>query len=214
MPIVTAGRHTRLERGGRPVCRQGRDGAAARQVRGETTNCCLACRYQAQIRAVSRSSTRPAGSTSKRFARLLATRAGSWKTIVVLNFSQQPHRLFRRPNAGTRSGGGGAARAAAEAGRNLVVVTDDAYFGLFYGEDVVSASRCSPSWPAAMNASWPSRSMARRRSNSFGDSARDVDVRLARVSQRRRPLSGVGGRRRPGPSAARSRTVRTWRSRS
>ena len=52
---------------------------------------------------------------------------------------QQPHRLLdhqdRRP---TRSSA--VLREAAEDGRNLIVVTDDAYFGLFYGEDVAQES--------------------------------------------------------------------------
>jgi aspartate/methionine/tyrosine aminotransferase len=68
----------------------------------------------------------------------LATRAGSWKTILVLNFPNNPT-------------GYSASKAeldqivavlheAAEEGRNLVVVTDDAYYGLFYGEDVAQES--------------------------------------------------------------------------
>jgi phosphoenolpyruvate carboxykinase (GTP) len=68
----------------------------------------------------------------------LATRAGSWKTIVVLNFPNNP--------TGYSVTGAELDQIAAvlieavEAGRNLVVVTDDAYFGLFYGEDVAKQS--------------------------------------------------------------------------
>jgi aspartate/methionine/tyrosine aminotransferase len=69
---------------------------------------------------------------------ILLTRAGSWKTIVVLNFPNNPT-------------GYAATKAeietivsvlleAAENGCNLTVVTDDAYFGLFYDEAVMQES--------------------------------------------------------------------------
>jgi len=68
----------------------------------------------------------------------LATRAGSWKTILVLNFPNNPTGYSI-----TRSEASQIAAVltqAADDGRNLVVVTDDAYFGLFYGEDVLQES--------------------------------------------------------------------------
>jgi len=69
---------------------------------------------------------------------ILLTRAGSWKTIVVLNFPNNPT-------------GYAATKAeieeivsvlleAAENGCNLTVVTDDAYFGLFYDETIMQES--------------------------------------------------------------------------
>ena len=68
----------------------------------------------------------------------LATRAGSWKTIVVLNFPNNPTGYSATESELDQVAA--VLREAAEAGRNLVVVTDDAYFGLFYGEDVARQS--------------------------------------------------------------------------
>jgi len=68
----------------------------------------------------------------------LATRAGSWKTVLVLNFPNNPTGY-----SATRAELdeiAAALREAAEDGRNLVVVCDDAYFGLFYGEEVAQES--------------------------------------------------------------------------
>ena len=68
----------------------------------------------------------------------LATRAGSWKTVVVLNFPNNPTGYSATEAELDQIAA--VLREAAEDGRNLVVVTDDAYFGLFYGEDVARQS--------------------------------------------------------------------------
>ncbi len=68
----------------------------------------------------------------------LATRAGSWKTILILNFPNNPtgysitQSEIKQVTAVLRE--------AADEGRNLVVVTDDAYFGLFYNQEVAQES--------------------------------------------------------------------------
>ena len=68
----------------------------------------------------------------------LATRAGSWKTILILNFPNNPTGYsVTKPEAEQIVA---ALREAADDGRNLVVVTDDAYFGLFYDEAVLAES--------------------------------------------------------------------------
>jgi phosphoenolpyruvate carboxykinase (GTP) len=68
----------------------------------------------------------------------LATRAGSWKTILVLNFPNNP--TGYSVTKAEMDQIVGILHEAAEEGRNLVVVTDDAYFGLFYGENVAQES--------------------------------------------------------------------------
>jgi phosphoenolpyruvate carboxykinase (GTP) len=68
----------------------------------------------------------------------LATRAGSWKTILILNFPNNPTGYSITKSEMDQIVG--VLREAAEDGRNLIVVADDAYFGLFYGEDVAQES--------------------------------------------------------------------------
>jgi aspartate/methionine/tyrosine aminotransferase len=68
----------------------------------------------------------------------LATRAGSWKTILILNFPNNPTGYSATRTESEQIVA--VLREAAEDGRNLIVVTDDAYFGLFYGEDVAQES--------------------------------------------------------------------------
>jgi phosphoenolpyruvate carboxykinase (GTP) len=68
----------------------------------------------------------------------LATRVGSWKTIVVLNFPNNPTGY-----SVTREEADAIVAALVEAasnGCNLVAVTDDAYFGLFYEDEVLPES--------------------------------------------------------------------------
>ncbi|HEY3418572.1 MAG TPA: aminotransferase class I/II-fold pyridoxal phosphate-dependent enzyme, partial [Armatimonadota bacterium] len=68
----------------------------------------------------------------------LATRTGSDKTILILNFPNNPTGYSI-----TKAEADAVVKVltdAAENGCNLVVVTDDAYFGLFYGEDVLQES--------------------------------------------------------------------------
>ena len=78
------------------------------------------------------------GFNVERLRQALATRAGSWKTILILNFPNNPtgysitQSEIKQITAVLRE--------AAEEGRNLVVVTDDAYFGLFYDDDVAQES--------------------------------------------------------------------------
>jgi phosphoenolpyruvate carboxykinase (GTP) len=68
----------------------------------------------------------------------LATRAGSWKTILILNFPNNPtgYSVTKSEADAIVS----LLRDTAEEGRNLIVVTDDAYFGLFYDEQVLEES--------------------------------------------------------------------------
>ena len=57
---------------------------------------------------------------------------------MILNFPNNP--IGYSLTKAEIDRGGGLLREAAEGGRNLVVVADDAYFGLFYGEDVAQES--------------------------------------------------------------------------
>jgi len=68
----------------------------------------------------------------------LATRAGSWKTILVLNFPNNPtgYSISKSEAQEITT----ALCESAEDGRNLVVVTDDAYFGLYYDEALMQES--------------------------------------------------------------------------
>ena len=100
----------------------------------------------------------------------LATRAGSWKTILILNFPNNPTGYSITKNRGRADRRPCCARRP-RTGRNLIVVTDDAYFGLFYGEEVCRRNRSSPGWPAATSGCWPSRWTGRRRRSSSGASA-------------------------------------------
>lgn len=68
----------------------------------------------------------------------LATRAGSWKTILVLNFPNNPTGYSITKNEASQVVS--ILLEAANDGRNLIVVTDDAYFGLFYDHEVLHES--------------------------------------------------------------------------
>ncbi len=94
-------------------------------------------RHQAQL-AVYPFFNSAGGFNVERLRQALATRAGSWKTVLVLNFPNNPTG-YSATNA-EMDQIVGVLREAAEDGRNLVVVTDDAYFGLFYGEEVAQES--------------------------------------------------------------------------
>jgi phosphoenolpyruvate carboxykinase (GTP) len=68
----------------------------------------------------------------------LATRSGAWKTILILNFPNNPTGYSI-----TKSEADAVVKVlteAADEGRNLIVVTDDAYFGLFYNDEVLPES--------------------------------------------------------------------------
>jgi len=68
----------------------------------------------------------------------LATRAGIWKTVLILNFPNNPTGYSIRRHEAEQVLQ--LLHDAAEDGRNLVVITDDAYFGLFYEEDTLRES--------------------------------------------------------------------------
>ncbi len=68
----------------------------------------------------------------------LAARAGSRKTMLVLNFPNNPTGYSM--TAAESDQIAAALKEAAENGTNLVVMTDDAYFGLFYGADLAQES--------------------------------------------------------------------------
>ena len=68
----------------------------------------------------------------------LATRAGSWKTILVLNFPNNPTGYSITKSEAEQLIA--LLLETANDGRNLVVITDDAYFGLFYSDDVLQES--------------------------------------------------------------------------
>lgn len=94
-------------------------------------------RYQAQL-AVYPFFHSSGGFSMEALRQALATRAGSWKTVLIFNFPNNPTGY----SITTREADQIVAllREAAEEGRNLVVVTDDAYFGLFYDEAVYPES--------------------------------------------------------------------------
>ncbi|MBI3947790.1 MAG: phosphoenolpyruvate carboxykinase (GTP) [Armatimonadetes bacterium] len=69
---------------------------------------------------------------------VLETRAGKAKTILVLNFPNNP--TGYAPTTREADGIVDAIRTAANDDANLVVVTDDAYFGLFYGQEALQES--------------------------------------------------------------------------
>ena len=68
----------------------------------------------------------------------LATRAGSWKTILILNFPNNPTGYSITKNEAREIVS--ALVEFANEGRNLIVVCDDAYFGLFYDAEVLGES--------------------------------------------------------------------------
>jgi phosphoenolpyruvate carboxykinase (GTP) len=68
----------------------------------------------------------------------LSTRAGIWKTVLILNFPNNPTGYSIRKHEADQVVS--MLIDAAEDGRNLVVVSDDAYFGLFYENDVLQES--------------------------------------------------------------------------
>lgn len=78
------------------------------------------------------------GFNAEGLRRSLATRTGSGKTVLVLNFPNNPTGYsITQEEADSLVF---VLREAAENGCNLVIVTDDAYFGLFYGDEVLQES--------------------------------------------------------------------------
>ncbi len=97
----------------------------------------FAARFQAQL-AVYPFFNAAGGFNTEAFRRALANRVGSRKTIVILNFPNNPTGY-----AITKEEADAVVAALVEAadnGCNLVVVTDDAYFGLFYDEEALPES--------------------------------------------------------------------------
>jgi aspartate/methionine/tyrosine aminotransferase len=94
-------------------------------------------RFQAQL-AIYPFFNAAGGFNVEALRQALATRAGSWKTILILNFPNNPTGYSATKSEMDQIVG--VLRQAAEDGRNLIVVTDDAYFGLFYGEEVAQES--------------------------------------------------------------------------
>ncbi len=94
-------------------------------------------RYQAQL-AIYPFFTASGGFNVEALRQALATRAGIWKTIVVLNFPNNPTGYSITSSEADQIVS--VLMEAAEDGRNLVVVTDDAYFGLFYDGEVFPES--------------------------------------------------------------------------
>jgi len=94
-------------------------------------------RYQAQL-ALYPFFNSVGGFNVEALRQALGTRAGSWKTILVLNFPNNPtgYSVTKAEAEAIVSLLG----EAASDGRNMVVITDDAYFGLFYEEDVYRES--------------------------------------------------------------------------
>ena len=68
----------------------------------------------------------------------VATRAGSWKTVLILNFPNNPTGYSITDAEADAIVG--ILREAADEGRNFVVVTDDAYFGLVYDDGAARES--------------------------------------------------------------------------
>jgi phosphoenolpyruvate carboxykinase (GTP) len=94
-------------------------------------------RYQAQL-AVYPFFNAGGGFSVEALRMALGTRAGSWKTVLILNFPNNPtgYSITNEEAEEITS----ILCEAADEGRNLVVVTDDAYFGLYYGENVSQES--------------------------------------------------------------------------
>jgi len=136
MPIVTAGVTHALSLVGDLFVDKG-DMVLLPDKYWENYELLFGVRYQAKI-ALYPFFNAEGGFNVESLRQALATRAGSWKTIVVLNFPNNP--TGYSATEAELDQVAAVLREAAEAGRNLVVVTDDAYFGLFYGEDVARES--------------------------------------------------------------------------
>ena len=127
----------------------------------------------------------------------LATRAGSWKTILILNFPNNPTGYSITKQRG-RADRRRCCCEAADDGRNLIVVTDDAYFGLFYGEDVLPGVALRPA--GRLPRADPGRQGRRPDQGGvrLGLPHRHADLQHAGLLQRRGALRRPGeeGRRR------------------
>ncbi|MDO8587035.1 MAG: aminotransferase class I/II-fold pyridoxal phosphate-dependent enzyme [Armatimonadota bacterium] len=97
----------------------------------------FAARFQAQI-ALYPFFNEKGGFNVEGLRKAIASRTGSGKAIVILNFPNNPTGYSITKEEGDAVSA--ALWEAAEDGCNLVVVTDDAYFGLFYGENTMRES--------------------------------------------------------------------------
>ena len=97
----------------------------------------FAARYQAQLVLYPFFSA-AGGFNVEGLRQALATRTGSWKTVVVLNFPNNP--TGYSPTREEADAIVSALVETADNGCNLVVVTDDAYFGLCYDDDAMQES--------------------------------------------------------------------------
>jgi aspartate/methionine/tyrosine aminotransferase len=136
LPVVTAGRtHALSVIGDLFVDR--RDMVLLPDKYWDNYELMFAVRYQAQIGVFPFFSV-TGGFNLEALREALATRAGIWKTILILNFPNSP--------TGYSITKGEADRItrvlceAADAGRNLIVVVDDAYFGLTYEDELMTES--------------------------------------------------------------------------
>ena len=170
-------------------------------------------RYQAQLATVSVLQRRPAGFNVARLCgrpwppRPEAGRRSSCSTSPTI----RPAIRSRRRRS-TRSWP--LLRETADDGRNLVVVTDDAYFGLFYGEDVAQESlfaRLAGSHARllAVKVDGPTKEKF-----VWGFRTGMLTLSAAAACQAPRPSTRPWKRRPPAPSAAPSPTARTSPSRS
>ncbi|MFD2880489.1 aminotransferase class I/II-fold pyridoxal phosphate-dependent enzyme [Paenibacillus rhizoplanae] len=108
------------------------------------------------------------------------------KAIVLLNFPNNPTGY----TPGIKEGEAivAAILRAAEEGINVVVVSDDAYFGLFFSR-IQSRNRCSASWRICTRACWRSRLTEPPRKNSSGASASASSPMLRRTRSCWQPWS-------------------------
>ena len=125
----------------------------------------------------------------------LATRAGSWKTVLILNFPNNPTGYSITKTEADQIVA--VLQEAADDGRNLIVVTDDAYFGLFYGD---GAGRRIALRPAGQPPRPHPRGQGRRADQGgvrVGLPHRHAHLQHAGLLQQRGPVPGPGeeGRR-------------------
>jgi aspartate/methionine/tyrosine aminotransferase len=145
-------------------------------------------RYGGQL-AVFPSFNASGGFNVEAFRQAMATRAGSWKTIVILNFPNNPTGYsIKKAEADEVVN---VLRESAEDGRDLVVVTDDAYFGLFYDDDVLPESLFAKlaglhERILAVKVDGPTKEQF-----VWGFRTGNVDVRNQGVPERRRVASGL-----------------------
>jgi aspartate/methionine/tyrosine aminotransferase len=136
LPIVTAGVTHALSIVGDLFVDKG-DMVLAPDKFWENYELLLGVRYEAQL-ALYPFFNAAGGFNVEALRQAVASHAGSRKTIVVLNFPNNPTGYSATKTEIERIEA--VLVEAAGKGRNLIVVTDDAYFGLFYSADVAKES--------------------------------------------------------------------------